>query len=129
MVESVYSNWDQHNKNCKANYDFMEIINDQKTEIEQLKTEYQQNMTQSNEEILSLKAEMKKLKSAQKEKITNIHNEHKKHSDNMQNKLTSSINKIQQLEKIIEEKSKVKDVSIDHESGTFNLIDSKNGNF
>ena len=107
----------------------MKIINDQKSEIDQLKAEYQQNMTQSNEKISNLKAEMKTLKSAQKEKITNLHNEHKKHSDNMQNKLTSSVNKIQQLEKIVEEKSKAKEISIDHESGTFKLIDNKNGNF
>ena len=86
-------------------------------------------MTQSNNEIANLKAEIKTLKSAQKEKITNIHNEHKKHSDNMQNRLTSSVNKIQQLEKIITEKSKAKEISIDHESGTFKLIDYKNGNF
>ena len=86
-------------------------------------------MTQSNNEIANLKEEMKILKSAQKEKITNIHNEHKKHSDNMQNNLTSSLNKIQQLEKIIEEKSKAKEISIDHESGKFTLIDNKNGNF
>jgi len=102
MVESVYSNWDQHNTNCKANYDVMKLINDQKTKIEQLKAEYQHNMIQSNEEISNLQAEIKTLKSAHKEKITNIHNEHKKHSENMQNKLTSSMNKIQKLEKIIE---------------------------
>ena len=86
-------------------------------------------MTQSNEEISNLKAEIKTLKSAQKEKITNIHNEHKKHSENMQNKITSSVSKIQQLEKIIEEKNRAKEISIDHESGTFKLIDNKNGNF
>ena len=107
----------------------MKIINDQKFEIDKLKTEYQHNMTQSNEEIANLKAEIKILKSAQKEKITNIHYEHKKHSENMQNKLTSSMNKILQLEKIVEEKNKAKEISIDHESGTFKLIDSKNGNF
>jgi hypothetical protein len=118
MVESVYSNWDQHNKNCN-----------QKTEIEQLKAEYVLNMTQSNNEIANLKAEIKSLKSAQKEKITNIHNEHKKHSDNMQNKINSSLNKIQQLEKIIEEKNKTKEISIEHESGIFKLIDNKNGSF
>ena len=65
-------NWDQHNKNCKANYDFMKIINEQKSEIDQLKAEYQQSMTQSNEKISNLKSEIKTLKSAQKEKITNI---------------------------------------------------------
>ena len=86
-------------------------------------------MTQSNNEIANLKAEIKTLKSAQKEKITNIHNEHKQHSENMQNKLTSSLNKIQQLEKIVEEKSKAKEISIDHESGTYKLIDNKIGNF
>ena len=47
----------------------------------------------------------------------------------MQNKITSSVNKIQQLEKIVEEKSKAKEISIDHESGTFKLIDNKNGSF
>ena len=86
-------------------------------------------MTQSNKEIANLLAEIKTLKSAQKEKITNIINEHKKHSENMQNKLNSSMNKIQQLEKIVEEKSKAKEISIDHESGTFKLLDKKNGNF
>ena len=64
MVESVYSNWDQHNNNCKTNYDFMKIINNQKSEIDKLKAEYQQSMTQSNEEISNLKAEIKTLKSA-----------------------------------------------------------------
>jgi exopolysaccharide biosynthesis protein len=68
-------------------------------------------------------------KSAQKEKITNIQNEHKKHSEKLQNKLNFSVNKIQQLEKIIEEKSKAKETNIDHESGKFKLIDNKNGNF
>ena len=47
----------------------------------------------------------------------------------MQNKINSSMNKIQQLEKIIEEKSKAKETNIDHESGKFKLIDNKNGNF
>ena len=47
----------------------------------------------------------------------------------MQNKINSSVNKIQQLEKIIEEKNKTKAISINHESGTFKLIDNKNGNF
>merc|ERR1740130_820314 len=118
MVESVYSNWDQHNNNCN-----------QKSQIDQLKAEYQHNMTQSNEEISNLKAEIKTLKSAQKEKITNIHKEHKQHSENMQNKLTSSVNKIQQLEKIVDEKNKAKEISINHESGIYKLIDNKNGNF
>ena len=63
-------------------------------------------MTQSAEEIANLKADIKSLKSAQKEKIANLHNEHKKHSNNMQNKLNSSVNKILQMKKIIEEKCK-----------------------
>ena len=47
----------------------MKIINNQKSEIDKLKAEYRQSMTQSNEEISNLKAEIKTLKSAQKEKI------------------------------------------------------------
>jgi len=38
---SVYSNWHEHSEKCKIKFDLLKIISEQKTEIENMRSEQQ----------------------------------------------------------------------------------------